>query len=187
MQQLTEHDYINAANALGVPIAAIKAVTEVESRGGGFVGDRPKVLFEAHWFHKLTKGKYHATHPHLSQPTWALGKQYYKLNQLARLDEALALDRNAAIQSASYGLFQIMGFNFKACGFTSVEAFYSAMCESEGAQLLAFVAFLKSNGLDRHLKAKNWAAFAKGYNGPGYAQNRYDTKLAQVYKKFGGQ
>ena len=186
--QLTEQDFQGAANALNVPVAAIKAVTKVESNGGGFAANgRPKILFEAHKFHGFTKGRFHASHPHLSQPTWALGKQYYKLDQLARLDEAMTLDREAALKSASYGLFQIMGFNFEACGFASVEDFYNAQCESEGAQLMAFVNFLKANGLDRHLRNKNWAAFAKGYNGPGYAANHYDSKLATAYSSFGGK
>jgi hypothetical protein len=30
---------------------------------------------------------------------------------------------------------------------------------------------------------KDWAKFARGYNGPGYAQNAYDVKLAQAYEK----
>ena len=34
------------------------------------------------------------------------------------------------------------------------------------------------------LKAKDWANFARGYNGPAYAKNRYDVKLAAAYAKF---
>ena len=101
-----------------------------------------------------------------------------------RINEAIALDRGAALQSASWGLFQIMGANYKACGFTSVDDFVAAMEKSEGDQLKAFVGFIRTNKLDGYLRSLNWAAFAKGYNGPGYAKNQYDAKLAAAYKKF---
>lgn len=34
------------------------------------------------------------------------------------------------------------------------------------------------------MKNKDWAKFAKSYNGPAFAQNKYDEKLAKVYKKY---
>jgi len=77
-----------------------------------------------------------------------------------------------------------MGFNHAMCGFDSVGAFADAMKESEGAQLLAFVGFVKSAGLSDELRNKNWAAFARGYNGAAYKKNNYDTKMAAAYKKF---
>ena len=74
-----------------------------------------------------------------------------------------------------------MGFNFKACGYNNVEDYVNAMYVSEGKHLEAFGGFIKSVNLVRHLVTKDWAAFAKGYNGPAYAQNKYDTKLAAAY------
>jgi hypothetical protein len=184
MKELTEQDFINAANTLGVEVAVIKAVTEVEARGKGFLPDgRPKILFEGHWFRKLTKKAYDRTHPHLSKE-YPASRQYYKMDQWKRMDEAISLNRNAALQSASFGSFQVMGFNFKESGFASVEEFYAAMCESEGRQLLAFLAFVKSKKLDGHLRNKNWAAIAEGYNGPDYAVNKYHTKMADAYERF---
>ena len=41
-----------------------------------------------------------------------------------------------------------------------------------------------SNGLHRSLGAQDWASFARGYNGPNYAINRYDTRLAAAYNKL---
>lgn len=55
---------------------------------------------------------------------------------------------------------------------------------SEGMQLLAFVKYLQAKKLDVYLKAKNWADFAKGYNGPKYRKNKYDVKLKQAYKAY---
>ncbi len=168
-------------------IAAIKAVVAVESSGGGFLPDgRPKILFEALYFHKLTNGRYDKTNPNISSPNW--NRSLYKggVKEWDRLNEAATLNRPAALQSASWGLFQIMGANFAAAGFTSVEDFVAAMEASEGAQLKAFANFVKSKKLDGFLRKRQWANFASGYNGKSYAKNQYDTKLAASYKKYLG-
>jgi hypothetical protein len=57
-------------------------------------------------------------------------------------------------------------------------------CESEANQLRQMASFIRSAGLQDELQKKDWAKFARGYNGPGYAKNAYDTKLAAAYKKF---
>ena len=59
-----------------------------------------------------------------------------------------------------------------------------AMFNSERKQLDAFVSFVKSKGLDKYLLTLNWAAFAKGYNGAQYAQNKYDIKLQKAFEKY---
>lgn len=180
---LNETDYKNAAESLGVEVAVVKAVSEVESGGKGFDSKgRPKILFEAHWFHKFTSGKYDSKYPHLSQPTWALGKKYYKLDQWQRLNEAMNLDLESAWKSASWGKFQVMGFNHS--GWTKVKDFVFAMFESEAQHLKSFLSYCKDRGLVAHLKKKDWAAFALGYNGSGYAANKYDVKLKAAYEKY---
>ena len=94
------------------------------------------------------------------------------------------LDREAALKSASWGRFQIMGFNHASAGHATIQTFIDAMFKSESAHLDAFVAFLQSTGLNDALKKKDWAKFARGYNGPDYAANKYDTKLEDAYNKF---
>ncbi|HEX5709199.1 MAG TPA: N-acetylmuramidase domain-containing protein [Pyrinomonadaceae bacterium] len=183
--KLTMTDYTDCANDLQCKVAAVRAVVAVESNGGGFLPDgRPKILFEAKYFHNLTKGKYDKTNPNISSPTW--NRKLYKggAKEWDRLNEAAALDRSAALQSASWGLFQIMGANYKLCGFKTIDDFVAAMEQSEGAQLKAFIGFVKSNKLDVPLRKLNWAGFAKGYNGPSYAKNAYDKKLAAAFAKY---
>jgi N-acetylmuramidase len=34
------------------------------------------------------------------------------------------------------------------------------------------------------LKKHDWAGFAQAYNGPGYAANNYDTKIAAEYNRL---
>ena len=87
------------------------------------------------------------------------------------------MNPNAALQSASWGIGQIMGENFSAAGFPDVETMVAAMVDSENAQLDAFRSFLQSNRLSGPLQAHDWASFARGYNGPNFAMNQYDTQF----------
>lgn len=187
-KQLTSADLDNAAAALGVPLAVLRAIDEVESRGEGFLADgRPKILFERHIMYKRLKAA--------GRDADALARTYPAfVNQTPggyrggpgewyRLDTARQIDRDAANESASWGRYQIMGFHWQTCGFASLAEFVDAMCESEARQLDAFVAFVKADAaLLKALKAQKWAEVAKRYNGPNYAENRYDEKLALAYK-----
>lgn len=183
---LTEIDYRNAATSLGVEVACIKAVTQVESRGSGFIPiGAPVILFERHWMYKLLKAKL-GYEPALSDVVDPKAGGYKGgTAEHTRLEKAVAIDRDCALQSASWGLFQIMGFHWKALGYLSVQQFVNAQYKSEGSQLDTFVRFIKINpGMLAALKAKDWAKFAKLYNGPAYAKNKYDTKLAEAYASF---
>ncbi|MCJ2012728.1 N-acetylmuramidase family protein [Methylobacterium sp. J-076] len=182
---LAAADFASAAKELGCDVAAIQAVTEVESKGDGFFpSNRPKILFEAHIFSKRTFHVYDSTFPDISSKKWNKGLYKGGEAEYDRLTKAMALDRVAALQSASWGMFQIMGFNAKACGFGTVEDMVAAMFESQSKQLEAFVKFIKSSKLVSSIKSKDWKAFAVGYNGPAYADNKYDIKLANAYAKF---
>jgi hypothetical protein len=182
---LTREDFIDDAAKIGCSVAAIMAVAEVESRGGGFDPEGfPKTLFEGHWFYKLTKGKYAESHPHLCYPKWT--RQFYGKTwqeEKARLAEAMTLDRTAAMQSASWGMFQVMGFNHAICGHKTVQSFVNAMCKNENAQMDCFTSYVISNGLSDELIDLRWDDFAYRYNGPEYKKNDYAGKLARAYAK----
>ena len=185
LAKLSEADYQNAADLLGVEVACVKAVTSVESSGGGFYASGlPKILFEAHVFARQTAQKYNISNPKISSAKWNKALYAGGEKELNRLKEAMTLDESAALRSASWGLFQILGINHKACGFNSVQEFVTAHVESEAKQLDAFVKFLKANKMDVSLRNKNWQAFAKAYNGPAFKSNSYDTKLEAAYNKF---
>lgn len=183
---LMREDFVDDAKLIGCEVEAIMAVAKVESAGGGFDPEGfPKTLFEGHWFYKLTKGKFAQSHPTLCFEKWTrahYGKTWQA--EKARLAEAMTLDRNAAMMSASWGLFQIMGLNHAKCGFKTVQQFVNAMCKDENAQLGAFTQFIINSSLDDELRDKRWADFARLYNGPSYAVNKYDTKMAQAYEQF---
>lgn len=177
---VTDVDIETAAAKIGCAVAAVRAVIEVESRGGFLPDKRPKILFERHYFHRLTGGKFSAQNPDISHPDWG-GYGQGGANQYVRLHKAIGLDRAAALQSASWGNFQVMGSHFKSLGFASVEDFVAAMVSGAPAHLDIFVKFVKKNGLDDELIRRDWDGFARGYNGTKYKENKYDTKLAAAY------
>lgn len=185
---LNDIDYKRAANLLGVEVAVIRAIVEVESAGNGFLPDgRPKILFERHWFWKLTPLPVSRTRPDLSnsKPGGYLGGT----REWDRLSDAIKFDRIAALKSASWGLGQVMGFNYEVVGFSDVEEFVRAMHENEGKQLQAMMNFIKNNPRTYRnrtmltaLRNHDWQTFAYVYNGSG-GVGVYDIKLAAAYKR----
>jgi hypothetical protein len=175
---LSQRGVTGVVDLLDVEPAALWACLRVETSGRGFLSDRrPDILFERHKFHDQTGGRFDRTAPDLSNPT-AGGYGAGGAHQYERLARAIALDRRAALRSASWGIGQVMGFHAEMLGFADVEALVAAMVRAEDDQLHAMAAFIKSSGLDRALQQKNWTTFARGYNGGNFAVNQYDTKLA---------
>jgi hypothetical protein len=172
-----------AATSLGCEVAAIRAVAQVETKRSAWDEEgRPTILFERHKFRTHTGGAYNRSHPDLSGPQGAYGRfsaQYPKLRRAALLDEA------AALKSASWGTFQILGENHKAAGHDTVEAFVDAMMENDARHLEAFVAFVGANrAMRKALQDKDWAGFASRYNGPGYRDNDYDNQMRAAYERL---
>jgi hypothetical protein len=181
---LSEQSYQQVAQGTGLEPAKIKAVDEVESRGEGFLpSGEPKILFEAHWFSRFTDGKYDESHPEISSPEWDPSLYEGGAAEHDRLQEATDLNRKAALKSASWGRFQIMGFNWKTCGYESLQAFVNGMYESEEEHLRAFLAFLRNEDLLDPLRSEDWRTFARGYNGPQYDNHDYHVRLRNAYQE----
>ncbi len=187
----SDTDYEAAAARLGVPVAAIKAVAEVEAGGAthwNIAGAlRPPVRLEAHWFGKLTGYQFNASHPEISCTRWTPGLAARTwAGAWAQVEAACALDENAARQATSWGAFQIMGFHWKALGYASVQEMVAAM-DTTGGQLDAFVRFVEADPvlLDA-LRRQDWHAFAGRYNGPGQVDH-YAGRIAQACARHGGE
>lgn len=185
---ISDDDVRAAADLIKVDPATIRAVMEVEAAGKPFGPDwRPTILFEPHIFYQEVPApkRVAAVNAGVAYAKWRT--RPYPAHQAARwqqFDTAAGFDRPAAIRSTSFGLGQIMGFNFKRAGFATEDAFFQAMRDSEKAQLLAMVRLIRSMRLDDELQNRDWAAFAHGYNGDNYAVNRYDQKLAAAFRKW---
>ena len=172
--------------------AHIWTVVEVETagltQGFGFrVDRRPQILFERHIFRKYTDGRFDDVAPDISGPAGGYGlisEQYGKLEKALGLCTKAKLGPEPALNSASWGMGQVMGFNHDVAGFKTAQRMVQAMIRSEDAQLASMAGFLKANGLAKKLLEKDWTGFAKMYNGPSYWQNHYDVKLAEQYQRF---
>lgn len=172
------------AGRLGTGAAEVWAILTVETRGCGFLPDRrPFILYERHIFSRETNHQFDLTYPDISNRT-AGGYGAGGANQYDRLSRAIGLDRRAALRSASWGIGQVMGFNAEIAGYGDVEEMVAAMTASETQQLLAMSGEILRNRLDGALRSHEWAAFAKGYNGPQYRKNNYDTRLFAAHQKF---
>jgi hypothetical protein len=186
-RRLAASDFVAAARNLECETAAVRAVAEVESGGRTGFDDkkRPKILFEIHLFRSNTKQRFDNSHPHLSAPySSPRRRQSYAKDQWTVMREAFALDADAAVKSASWGMFQVLGSNYKMCGWKSVREFVYDMFESEAQHLRSFLGYCRGANITRHLKTRNWASFAAGYNGPDYASNAYHTKMARAYERY---
>ncbi len=181
---LTYAGFREAASILHVSQTALWCVVEVETSGCGFFASRrPSMLFERHIFYRLTGGEFFSRYESICSPTPG-GYGGSGDSQYDRLHAAMRLDERAALSSASWGLGQIMGSNFRAAGFGGPREMIAAFCESEDQQLTAMTRFISVNRLDSALRELRWDDFAKGYNGPAYKQNRYDEKLAAAHAKW---
>ncbi|EAT3570026.1 N-acetylmuramidase family protein [Salmonella enterica] len=182
--KIDDTDYEEAAKELGCEVAAIKAVAKTENGpyGSYFKFEDnddyvPAILFERHHFHKYTNGKYDQFED-ISNPV--AGGYGATSIQYAKLIKAYALDKKAALKSASWGKFQILASNYATSGYSSPEDFVFALSKSEKNQLKAFVSFIKADRvLLRSIRTKDWLSFAQRYNGP--RQKGYDLKMERNY------
>lgn len=187
-KKLDDIDLPKLGRLIGVGEDEIHAVLDTETRGTGWDSQkRPIMLFEPHIFHKQLK----ANNPDLLVEAKALGLAYeswgdkpYSSDSYPRLIRATLLDEELALRSASWGLGQIMGFNHSMCGYKSAKEMVDHFKLDEENHLAAMIKFIIAAGLDDELRRKDWAGFARGYNGPGFAKNGYDKKLAANYAKW---
>ena len=197
-------DIQDQCKILNLEPAAMQAVIKVESGGSGFLANgQPKILFEGHVFWKhLARKKadglipegpeyYAPNYSDIVYQYWT--KQYYLggEKEYLRLEKAILIDRDSAYKATSWGKFQILGENFEVAGFKgkTVSDFVEAQKSSEQEHLKAFISFIsntvyKDKNLLSYLQAKDWTSFARAYNGPDYAANKYDVNLEQAYHDY---
>lgn len=193
MKKLTLIEIEERARHYGIKVAALRAVIEVECKASGFNDDgTPVILYERHKFYEglrainwITKSReWYAAYPDLCNP-YSGGYGKYS-DQHPKLARASKLNREVALESCSWGVGQVMGYHWKALGYTTLQQFINCMYKSEYEQLDAMCRFIKHNGLIKYINANDWAGFALRYNGKAYKKNNYDVKLRDAYKKFGG-
>lgn len=183
---LSETDFAQAASMLNCEVATIKAIAIVESNGNGFIGPgKPVILFERHLFYKYLLNNNLLPKTYDQSIINVTPGGYTKENEWGRLDKAIKINKPFALQSTSWGMFQILGKHFKYLGYNSVDDFVKEISQSETKQLHIFCMFIKKDrNLLKAIQNKDFKNFAFYYNGPNYRTNEYDTKMQKAYIRF---
>ncbi len=190
------------ADQLAIDPGVAVAVLTVESGGRPFGPDgRMTIRFENHIFYSRW-GQHHpdafARHfvfnsdhrwkDHQWRPAPGQPWRTFHGNQNSEwqvLDFACTLNDTAARLSISMGGPQIMGFNYAAVGYASVQQMFDAFAASERNQVAGFFDFVRSRGKDaiRTLQDLKFEGFARFYNGPGQAA-AYGRLIRQTYEAY---
>ena len=189
---LTDEDYKEVADELGIEVAAMKAVVEIEagkSHKGFWAPGKPLINFDLTIYrkfaprHNVSLSKAKKRSPEIFRRPDAARYGSYQAAQQARLDAAAAIDSLSAFESTFWGMFQIGGFNWRKCGVADVVEFVRLMSRSERDQLELFARFITNSGMVEYIRKRDWLRFALKYNGPKARSRGYHTRLAAAYRR----
>lgn len=182
------------AKELHIEPEALLAFIEVESAGQVFATVKgaqvPLIRWEGHYFDRLVKqnARAQARAEGLASPTaQAIKNSSDQAKRYAMLDRAKAIDYDAAVMSASWGLLQVMGEHWKVLGYKSAKDFEQQVMSGFKGQLDAGVRYLEKFNVVDPIRRKDWSAAARIYNGKNYKKFEYDTKMAAAYKRLTGR
>lgn len=200
---MTSQEIKQIAKEFYISPSLVKTVFEVEAAGAGFFTDwtgapRIKIQFEPHEFVRQLKkqgvnvtsqkaGNYHLIY--VDRIFVLKNKVDTQKEEYDAFNKAFKINPIAALYSTSWGLGQIMGYNFAAAGYSSVGEMITEFRKSEVNQLRGMMNFIKntfSKGqrLIEHLRQGNFEDFAYGYNGPKHAKYNYVPRLKAAFNKF---
>lgn len=180
--------YINEqAKALEINPYALLAVIEIES--GGKIGNPlPIIRWEGHYFDRLVNAQ-SRNQARAQGLAGAYGKIKNPRDQDGRyaiLNKAVDLDPEAAYSSISIGVGQVMGAHAKDLGYKSAEDMFDRACDGFQGQVELMIRYIKFNNLVDELQRLDWSAFARAYNGPDYAKNRYHLNMKEAFERYSG-
>lgn len=166
--------------------AALLAFFQVETGGLGFDVKTGKILiqFEPLWFKRKA--------PFAPSGKWSVNGVERQAAEWLAFNDAFAKNPDAAMQSTSIGLGQIMGFHFARLGFKSVGAMWDDAKKGLESQFNQLLMFIKTDTeLWYAIEAKDWHTVAKRYNGAAYqalakriGREPYNISLAKAYEQF---
>ncbi|WP_309085141.1 N-acetylmuramidase domain-containing protein [Chelativorans sp.] len=179
-----------AAEGADLEPAVLLALVDVEAGGRthALVEGRmePLIRFEGHYFDRRLSppDREIARREGLASPSAGAVKnppsQAARWRMLARAAE---IDRPAAYESTSWGVGQVMGAHWAWLGYASVDALVDEARSGLQGQLGLMLRYILKSGLAQPLRRHDWAAFARGYNGPGYRRKSYHLRLALAYRR----
>ncbi|MDT6941212.1 N-acetylmuramidase family protein [Brucella pseudogrignonensis] len=182
---------ISMANDADIEPAALLAVAEVESGGRALfpVADRkePAIRFEGHYFDRRLSGRIREQARQMGLASPEAGRVRNPKMQRERwllLERAMSIHRQAALESTSWGLGQVMGAHWKWLGYRSIDELVNEARSGVTGQVSLMLKFIEKAGLKPTLQAKDWRDFARRYNGPAFSRNQYDSRMAAAYERW---
>lgn len=179
------------AARLKIEPAALQAVAEVESAGQVFAivkgRQEPLIRFEGHYFDKRLKGPQRELARQQGLASARAGKVKNPKTQADRwklLTRAIRIDKQAALESISIGLGQVMAAHWAKLGFTSVEAMIAEARSGAAGQIEIMARYIEKFGLVDELQRLDFPAFKRGYNGP--QANGYEKLMARAFERITG-
>lgn len=181
---VTRLEIVGIAKSIGVEYAALMAFITVESGGKGFINGKLVIQFEPAWFRKKA--------PFAPSGLWSINRVDIQSKEWEAFNDAFRKDPNAAMESTSIGLGQVMGFHYKRLGFKTVGEMWDFGKVSEYNQVILMARFISTSpDLLKALKAKNWHLVALYYNGGGYVdlatkygREPYNISLEKAFNKY---
>jgi hypothetical protein len=187
-------DITETAKALGIDVAALLAVAEVEGDGLAYadINGRamPRIYWNAHYFYKLLPPALRAAAEAagLAAPHGGVIKNPHSQRARYRmLERARAMNECAALEACSWGIGNVLGVHWQWLGYPSVQALVGEAVAGIGGQTRLMMRFIDKRGLGDALRHHDWAAFARGYNGPGYRRQHYHENLHEAHRRHAGQ
>lgn len=172
--------YQQAAKDLDVRPADVRAFAVVESDEKPFTpAGNPVTRLEILYWARNRVASRESLAFDKAKNSLDLDKRWEQFERMRRLDEI------AAIQSHSFGVFQLMGFNYKLCLCADPVSFLHESMTVEG-QFKMFKRFmLSSPALLSAVRKGRVDQVGFHYNGPQYKRNKYDIKYAAASKAGG--
>lgn len=181
-----DKEIIDICKKQNIEAASLLAFISVETGGKGFDDKTGKILiqFEPAWFKKKA--------PYAPSGIWSVNKVDVQRKEWMAFNDAYKKNPDAAMQSTSIGLGQIMGFHYKKLGYNSVGEMWDDAKKGIEEQIGQMVKFINSYpNLLNALKNHDWTKVATIYNGRGfmdlakkYHRTPYDEAMKIAYNRF---
>ena len=157
----------NLAESIGIPPDVMNAVAAVESNG-----NPSAIRFEPHVFNKKSTTKI----------TWTdNGSGFSSVaseTNKAAFQSAFNIDKKAAIESTSWGSYQVMGHHLLKLNSNPDAAVAMFYADPQGVSDKMVASWFSGNSAACNAaRSRDFATLARRYNGPAYAANAYDVNL----------
>lgn len=174
-----------AKNSIYDP-AVMLAFLSVETGGKGFDETTGKLIiqFEPAWFRRKA--------PYAPSGLWSLNKVDRQRQEWIAFNDAFGRNKEAAMESTSIGLAQIMGFHYQRLGYVNVGQMWDDAKSGLAAQFKQLEKFIATDKtLQSAIRTKNWKLIATIYNGSGYKElakkygrEPYDVSMEKAYAVY---